>query len=194
MQTRRGRPWPVIGLVGYTNAGKSTLLNALTGSDVVVADKLFATLDPTSRRLRFPREHEAIITDTVGFIRDLPEDLVTAFRATLEELENADLLLHVIDVADPDREDKIKAVHTILDDLQLGGIPRVLVFNKADLVPKFEAVALARSAEGVAICARDKVGLEALVATIGKRLWQSDALNGNHSLVPGSTSGPGVVP
>ena len=98
---------PVISIVGYTNAGKSTLLNALTGGDVLAEDKLFATLDPTSRRLRFPREREVIITDTVGFIRDLPKDLVAAFRATLEELADADLLLHVVDAADPRRDEQV---------------------------------------------------------------------------------------
>src|SRR6185295_11781545 len=100
---KRGRRHlPVVAIVGYTNAGKSTLLNSLTEGDVLAEDKLFATLDPTSRRLRFPREREVIITDTVGFIRDLPEDLRNAFRATLEELADADLLLHVIDVSDED--------------------------------------------------------------------------------------------
>ncbi len=95
---------PVVAIVGYTNAGKSTLLNTLTSSEVLAEDKLFATLDPTTRRLRFPREREIIIADTVGFIRDLPPDLAQAFRATLEELDEADLLLHVVDAADPARQ------------------------------------------------------------------------------------------
>jgi len=177
---REANRMPVVSIVGYTNAGKSTLLNALTGSNVMVADKLFATLDTTSRRLRFPREREAIVTDTVGFIRDLPPDLVKAFRATLEELESADLLLHVVDVADPVRDDKIRAVHTLLDELGLGAVPRLMVYNKADLVPGFEAQALARSMEGVAISARDKQGLEKLVELLGKRLWQSEALPDDH--------------
>jgi GTPase len=192
-QQRHKNAVPIVSIVGYTNAGKSTLLNVLTGSEVLVADQLFATLDPTSRRLRFPKEQEAVITDTVGFIRDLPPDLVTAFRATLEELESADLLLHVIDIADPDRDDKIAAVHAILDDLQLGGIPRVMVFNKADLVPPFEAMALSRGADGVAVSATERLGLEKLVTVIGRRLWQVDAVSDDDPLVTGKRlphSGP----
>ena len=132
---RNERDLPVISIVGYTNAGKSTLLNALTESKVVAEDVLFATLDPTSRRLRFPRDREVIITDTVGFIRDLPADLVTAFRATLEELGDADLLLHVIDAADPRHDEQVTAVEEILGDLGLLEKRRLLVFNKADRLP-----------------------------------------------------------
>ena len=112
---------PVISIVGYTNAGKSTLLNALTNSDVLVEDRLFATLDPKSSRLRFPRDTEAVITDTVGFIRDLPKELFAAFRATLDELHEADVLLHVIDVSNPDFEAHIAAVEKILEDLGIAG-------------------------------------------------------------------------
>src|SRR5207237_6744337 len=126
---RSRRELPVISIVGYTNAGKSTLLNALTHSSVLVEDKLFATLDPTSRRLRFPREHEVIITDTVGFIRDLPKDLVAAFRATLEELEDASLLLHVVDASDPACLQQIEAVEAILRSLELHEKPRLLAWN-----------------------------------------------------------------
>src|SRR5439155_8705314 len=108
-----------VSIVGYTNAGKSTLLNTLTDGDVLVANKLFATLDPTSRRLRFPSEREIIVTDTVGFIRDLPKDLVTAFRATLEELDQADLLLHIVDASDPAHTQHIAAVEQILGELEL---------------------------------------------------------------------------
>src|SRR6185369_2545864 len=121
-----------VSIVGYTNAGKSTLLNSLTQGDVLVANKLFATLDPTSRRLRFPSEREIIVTDTVGFIRDLPKDLVTAFRATLEELDQADLMLHVVDAADPDHNAHIAAVERILEELKLAEKPRLLVLNKCD--------------------------------------------------------------
>src|SRR5439155_15535652 len=121
---RNRRELPVISIVGYTNAGKSTLLNALTQSNVLAENRLFATLDPTSRRLRFPREHEVIITDTVGFIRDLPRDLVAAFRATLEELEDASLLLHVVDAADAARDEQIEAVERILTSLGLHEKPR----------------------------------------------------------------------
>jgi len=167
---------PTISIVGYTNAGKSTLLNSLTNSHVEVENKLFATLDPTSRRLRFPKEREAIITDTVGFIRDLPPDLMKAFRATLEELETADLLLHVIDVSDPDRDEKAQAVNNTLSDLQLDGIPHIIVFNKSDRVEPFEARALALKAHGVAISAASGDGLKDLVNLIAHRLWQIEIL------------------
>lgn len=125
---------PVISIVGYTNAGKSTLLNALTKSSVITEDRLFATLDPKSSRLRFPRDTEAVITDTVGFIKDLPKDLFAAFRATLEELHEADILLHVIDASNPDFEMHIKAVEKILEELDLGNKPTIRVFNKEDLL------------------------------------------------------------
>jgi GTP-binding protein HflX len=143
---------PVISIVGYTNAGKSTLLNTLTRSEVFTEDRLFATLDPKSSRLRFPRDTEALITDTVGFIRDLPKELVTAFRATLDELQGADILLHVIDVSNPAFEAQITAVEKILADLDLIGKPMVRVFNKEDrfqgraglenLCGRFDAVAI----------------------------------------------------
>ncbi len=125
---------PIVSIVGYTNAGKSTLLNALTHSQVYVEDQLFATLDPTSRRLRFPRDLEVIITDTVGFIRDLPKDLMEAFRSTLDELEDADLLLHVVDVSNPRFEEQIQAVNKILYELGLHTKPTLIVFNKEDKV------------------------------------------------------------
>ena len=120
---RREEGVPVLSIIGYTNAGKSTLLNAMTGSEVDAADQLFMTLDPTSRRLRFPREGEVVVTDTVGFIADLPPDLVAAFRATLEELADADLLLHVVDAADPRLEQKLEAVERLLDRAPPGRDP-----------------------------------------------------------------------
>jgi GTP-binding protein HflX len=144
---------PVISIVGYTNVGKSTLLNALTKSRVYVEDKLFATLDPTTRRLRFPREREAIITDTVGFLRDLPRDLMDAFRATLEELRNANLLLHVIDISHPRFEDQMAAVEKILEELDLKQIPLLRVFNKADRVNPEIAQRLCRAFDAVCISA-----------------------------------------
>ena len=134
-ERRRRMSLPIISIIGYTNAGKSTLLNALTESTVITEDRLFATLDPKSSRLRFPRDTEAVITDTVGFIRHLPKELFAAFRATLEELHEADLLLHVIDVSNPAFEDHITAVEKILDDLDLSGKEQIRVFNKADLFP-----------------------------------------------------------
>ena len=126
---------PVISIVGYTNAGKSTLLNALTKSEVFTENLLFATLDPKSSRLRFPRDREAIITDTVGFIRDLPKELFAAFRATLDELHEADILLHVIDISNPNFENHIIAVENILQELEITGKPTIRVFNKEDHFP-----------------------------------------------------------
>jgi len=134
-QTRERRAkagLPIVSLVGYTNAGKSTLLNTLTQSKVIAEDKLFATLDPTSRRIRFPQEREVVLTDTVGFIRRLPPDLKEAFRATLEELESADLLVLVCDASHPEVEEQVDAVRSILVDMDLDEIPSILVLNKWD--------------------------------------------------------------
>ncbi|PKN04670.1 MAG: GTPase HflX, partial [Deltaproteobacteria bacterium HGW-Deltaproteobacteria-9] len=140
--------------VGYTNAGKSTLLNALTRSDVFTEDLLFATLDPKSSRLRFPRDREAVITDTVGFIRDLPKELFAAFRATLDELNEADVLLHVIDISNPNFENHIQAVELILQELDIAGKPTLRVFNKEDRFPdKTQLKALCRRFEATAISA-----------------------------------------
>ncbi len=162
---------PVLSIVGYTNAGKSTLLNALTGSEVLAEDVLFATLDPTSRRLRFPRDREVIVTDTVGFIRGLPEDLLAAFRATLEELHDADLLLHVVDAADPRLDDRVETVEAILRELGLSEKPRLLVLNKIDRLPAGQGEALAHLRDGVAISAADKKGLEELLRRCDQILW-----------------------
>ncbi|MCK5688667.1 50S ribosome-binding GTPase, partial [Myxococcota bacterium] len=167
---------PVISIVGYTNAGKSTLLNALTASEVLVADQLFATLDTTTRRLRFPREREAIVTDTVGFIRDLPADLMKAFRATLEELETADLLLHVVDISDPMLEEKMKTVDDLLEELDLSSIPRLLILNKSDLVEDFEATALAQKYDAIALSATTRKSLRDLVDALAWKLWQQEFL------------------
>jgi GTP-binding protein HflX len=153
---------PVISIIGYTNAGKSTLLNQLTASRVLAENKLFATLDPASRRLRFPRDIEVIITDTVGFIRDLPKELMAAFKATLEELENADLLLHVIDISNPRHPDQIRSVETILSELDLGGIPTIRVLNKMDLVDPEIRDGLVRRLDGVAVSALNRSTLKAL--------------------------------
>ena len=169
------RRLPVVAIVGYTNAGKSTLLNALTKSEVLAEDKLFATLDPTTRRLRFPHEREIIIADTVGFIRDLPRDLARAFRATLEELDQADLLLHVVDAADPAHEQQTAAVEGILTDLGLAETPRLLVMNKIDLVPLDERAPLVRPDRGlavVAISAQDPASTVPLLAAIELALWR----------------------
>ena len=168
---RRKKELPVISLVGYTNAGKSTLLNTLTNSDIIAENKLFATLDPTSRRLRFPEEMEVIITDTVGFIRNLPADLLQAFMATLEELQEADLLVHVVDISNPNFRDHIQVVEQILRELELGDIPVLKVFNKIDQVPEPERVAVDVAGEGVVISALEAV-------TLGPFLVQAERLMG----------------
>jgi GTP-binding protein HflX len=172
---RNRRELPVISIVGYTNAGKSTLLNAITNAEVLAENKLFATLDPTSRRLRFPQEREVIITDTVGFIRDLPKDLVAAFRATLEELYDASLLLHVVDAADPARDEQVEAVETILGSLGLMEKPRLMVWNKADMLSEEEVETLLRSRGGVAISAEKREGLSALLSKADTTLFAEGA-------------------
>ncbi len=169
---RKDRGLPVVAIVGYTNAGKSTLLNGLTGSEVLVEDKLFATLDPTTRRLRFPRERELILADTVGFIRDLPKDLAQAFHATLEELDDADLLLHVVDAADPDRDAHITAVERILGDLELAETPRLLVYNKADRLLPEEKSVLEAGGRNLAISALDRPTILPLLAAMENALWR----------------------
>jgi len=160
---RQRKAVPVISLVGYTNAGKSTLLNTLTHSRVPTADRLFATLDPSSRRLRFPRDLEVILTDTVGFIRDLPRELRAAFRATLEELELADLLLHVIDVSDPACQARAAAVDAILEDLELQEIPQLRVLNKQDRLDAETLARRVRTLGGVPVCAREAASLAPLI-------------------------------
>jgi GTP-binding protein HflX len=168
---------PVVSIVGYTNAGKSTLLNTLTHGDVLVANKLFATLDPTSRRLRFPSEREIIVTDTVGFIRDLPKDLVTAFRATLEELDQADLLIHVVDAADPDHNAQIAAVERILEELKLAEKPRLLVLNKSDKLDDDGKYSVMQELpEGICVSALHERSTLPLLAQMEKSLWREDKL------------------
>jgi GTPase len=174
---------PIISIVGYTNAGKSTLLNALTKSDVFTEDLLFATLDTSTRRLRFPREREVIITDTVGFIRSLPKSLLGAFKATLEEMRDADLLLHVVDASHPRFEDQIAQVRTILAELELGDKQELLVYNKADLLndmKKKDMVSFlkvrqsARTQNSVTVSARDRKSLGPLMAELQRRFWPDD--------------------
>ncbi|GAB4270162.1 MAG: GTPase HflX [Deferrisomatales bacterium] len=167
---------PIVSIVGYTNAGKSTLLNALTRSEVLTEDLLFATLDTATRRLRFPREREVIITDTVGFLRDLPEGLVGAFRATLEELQDADLLLHVVDASDPGFEDHIRAVEYLLRELDLGDKPVLRVFNKIDRLPPGEGEALAAAHGGVAVSATRPATFGPLLEALERRFWPQEGL------------------
>jgi len=160
---RRVSGLPIISIVGYTNAGKSTLLNALTRSAVFTEDLLFATLDTSSRRLRFPKEREVIITDTVGFIRDLPKDLVGAFKATLEEMRDADLLLHVVDASNPGALKQIESVEKILTDLELAEIPRLTVFNKSDQVEHGIIASYCQRFNGIGISALDPTTLPPLL-------------------------------
>ena len=170
-RTKRTRKeMPTISIVGYTNAGKSTLLNSLTHSSVMVGDKLFATLDPISRRLRFPRDFEVIITDTVGFIRDLPKDLMEAFSATLEELLDADLLLHVIDISNEQFEEQMVAVERTLSKLELHTKPTIKVFNKIDLAPAGFVERKVRKHEGIGISAINPRTLEALILAMQDRV------------------------
>ncbi|NQT56895.1 MAG: GTPase HflX [Desulfobacteraceae bacterium] len=168
---RNVRRLPVISIVGYTNAGKSTLLNTLTHSHVGVNNRLFETLDPSSRRLRFPREREAIITDTVGFIRNLPESLMEAFAATLEELHDAELLLHVVDATSPRLEKQIKTVEEILSNLDLNRIPILLVLNKTDLLSPKIVDALSKNMGGIAISALHPPSLSGLIERVEVLIW-----------------------
>jgi GTP-binding protein HflX len=165
------RAIPIISIVGYTNAGKTTLLNNLTGSSTFVEDKMFATLDTASRRLRFPREREVIITDTVGFIRDLPKDLFSAFSATLEELEDSDFLLHVVDISNPRFEQHIISVDKILSDLGLSGKPIIIALNKEDLVDRDEVNAVCRRFGAVSISALKPETFNRLLEAIEYRIW-----------------------
>lgn len=162
---------PIVSIIGYTNAGKSTLLNSLTKSYVFVEDKLFATLDTASRRLRFPREKDVIVTDTVGFIRNLPKDLMAAFKATLEELEDADLLLHLIDASNPRFEQHLQSVENILRELRLHEKPRLLVFNKIDKISGEEAKNLAIRYNAVTISALDPSTFIPLLKAIEENIW-----------------------
>ncbi len=162
---------PIVSIAGYTNAGKSTLFNNLTKSLVKAEDLLFATLDTATRRLRFPREREVVITDTVGFIKDLPEDLLGAFRATLDEMQDADLLLHIVDISNPRFEHQMESVDKLLAELGLDRIPRLIVFNKVDQVSPLWAKAIAKRFGGVTCSAIDPDTFGELLCEIEKRVW-----------------------
>lgn len=162
---------PIVSIIGYTNAGKSTLLNALTKSDLFVEEKMFATLDTASRRLRFPREREVIVTDTVGFIRDLPKDLLSAFRSTLEELEDADLLLHLVDALNPRFEQHIESVENILKELHLSEKPRLLVFNKTDRLDKEEVGNIELRYSAIGISALNSSTFGPLLKAVEDHVW-----------------------
>jgi GTP-binding protein HflX len=169
---RQRNNWPLASIVGYTNAGKSTLLNALTGSDVLVKDILFATLDPTTRRLRLPTNQNVLLTDTVGFIRKLPHGLVEAFKATLEEVVQADLLLHVADISHSQVEEQIQAVNAVLAEIGAGEKPTVMVFNKMDRLDSDGMLnrLQAHHPHAVAISATTGEGIPVLLAEIGIQL------------------------
>lgn len=172
-RARRKAIIPTVALVGYTNAGKSTLFNRLTGSDVYVANKLFATLDPTLRRVEFPGTHPFILADTVGFIRHLPHDLVEAFHATLEEVSEADLLLHVVDAEDEDKQLHLEQVEEVLATIQAQAVPRMIVYNKIDLVPELQPQIdrdEAGKARRVYVSATKALGLAELVRAIDELL------------------------
>ena len=170
---RQRSQWPLASIVGYTNAGKSTLLNRLTGADVLAKDILFATLDPTTRRLKLPTNQNVLLTDTVGFIKKLPHGLVEAFKATLEEVVQADLLLHVVDISHPQAEEQIAAVNSVLVEIGAAEKPTIMVLNKVDQLSGGSG-ALNRQREkfsnAVAISARSGEGVPALLAELGTQL------------------------
>jgi GTP-binding protein HflX len=172
---RKRHLWPLASIVGYTNAGKSTLLNALTGAEVLEEDKLFATLDPTTRRLRLPTNQNVLLTDTVGFIRKLPHRLVEAFKATLEEVVQADLLLHVVDASHPLAAEQIRSVNAVLEEIGAAGKPTLMVFNKIDQLENGEVVGrlLEQYSNGVAVSAASGEGFSELLAELGSQLRPS---------------------
>jgi len=165
---------PTVALVGYTNAGKSTLFNALTGSDVYVKDQLFATLDPTVRRLDLPEGEHVVLADTVGFIRDLPHELVAAFKSTLQEAREADLILHLIDASDPNRWQRVRQVNSVLKQLEADQVPQIRVYNKIDKLDRKPRVTNNRHGEGRAVwlSAITGEGLAMLKDAIADRLRQ----------------------
>ena len=168
---RQRSQWPLASIVGYTNAGKSTLLNALTGAVVLAEDKLFATLDPTTRRLKLPTNQNVLLTDTVGFIKKLPHGLVEAFKATLEEVVQADLLLHVVDISHPQAGEQIEAVNLVLAEIGAAAKPTLMVFNKIDqLTGNVAAVMREKYPHAVCISAKTGEGIAPLLAEIGTQL------------------------
>jgi GTP-binding protein HflX len=165
-----------VSLVGYTNAGKSTLLNTLTDAGVLVADRLFATLDPRTRRLHLPGGEQVLCSDTVGFVRKLPHQLVRAFHSTLEVVGESDLLVHVVDAAAADPEGQIDAVRSVLAEIEAGDVPELLAINKCDSAPDTAKELLARHPEAIAISALTGEGIESLLSAIGERLRANDRL------------------
>jgi len=175
---RQRQLWPLVSIVGYTNAGKSTLLNALTGADVLAEDKLFATLDPTTRRLRLPTNQNVLLSDTVGFIRKLPHQLVESFKATLEEVVEADLLLHVVDASSPAAAEQINSVNEVLKEIGAEDKPTLMAFNKTDLLPAQNGPLhwLRDHDPAIALSAKTGQGLDELKTELGtmlrpRRVW-----------------------
>jgi GTP-binding protein HflX len=168
---------PIVSIAGYTNAGKSTLFNALTKSDVKAENLLFATLDTATRRLRFPRDREVVITDTVGFIKDLPKDLLGAFRATLDEMQDADLILHVVDLSNPRFEQQMESVNNLLLEIGLDRIPQLAVFNKADLVNPLWAKAIASRFGGLVCSAINPATFGDLLKKIEEKVWKEEGIS-----------------
>jgi GTP-binding protein HflX len=193
-RTRRGLP--IISIVGYTNAGKSTLLNKLTSSEVLAEQRMFATLDPTSRRLRLPREQKVIVNDTVGFIRDLPPDLIAAFRATLEEISDSDLLIHLVDASNPRWHQQLESVERILGELGHTSVPRLVVFNKSDLLPREDLESILRQAchdgarECLAVSALDTESLRPLLERAGAMLARNLTLEERPARAHAEAGGP----
>jgi len=185
-QNRLRAEIPTVALVGYTNAGKSTLFNALTGAGVYVEDKLFATLDPTVRRLELPGGAVVIVADTVGFIRDLPHELIAAFRSTLQEAREADLILHLIDASDPNRWQRIRQVNAVLKELDADRVPQIRVYNKIDKLDRQPRLTNNRHGEGRAVwlSAVSGEGVSLLLESIGNRL-QRKKIHGVIRLQPG---------
>ncbi len=171
---RKRNEAPVVAIVGYTNAGKSTLLNAIAKADVLAEDKLFATLDPTTRRVRLPHGHSALFTDTVGFIQKLPTQLVAAFRATLEEITEADALLLVVDATHPNALEQAQTVLDTLEELGAGGKQMVIAMNKADRLPEArrDFVAIGILSDGVFVSAAEKQGLDELLGAVEEMLFE----------------------
>jgi GTP-binding protein HflX len=166
---------PVIAILGYTNAGKSTLLNTLTNAGVLAENKLFATLDTRARKLRLLDGSEAVLTDTVGFIREMPKDLFAAFRSTFEEASDADLLLEVVDASDPEHGDHLATTERLLRELGLTDLPRLVVYNKVDLLPPAEREPLERQENAVSICALRSDTTRVLLRRIGELLGRPSA-------------------
>jgi GTP-binding protein HflX len=163
---------PIFSIIGYTNAGKSTLFNLLTRSQFEVEDKLFSTLDTATRRLRFPKIHKVVVTDTVGFIKDLPKDLMGAFRPTFDELREANLLIHLIDISHPCFPEQIESVEKILFELKLDHIPRLRVFNKEDKLSREEGETICQKYGGVSVSALHPKSLEKFFRAVDQKLWE----------------------